>query len=266
MSILEEIIAYKSLELKKQREFVPIKDLEKSHYFHRKTISMKAALQREDKVGIIAEIKRSSPSQGVINHRVDVEKLTKDYLHSGASALSVLTDYKYFGGTIDDLKIARKNSQSPILRKEFIIDEYQLIQSKSIGADCILLIASAISEKRCKQLARFAKKIGLEIVLEVHSKKEIESHLSEEVDIVGVNNRNLHNFTTSIQQSIELATYIPDEYVKISESGIRNASSIIELTRHGFEGFLIGTHFMNHAQPELACEALVHEVLKMLAS
>jgi len=263
MSILEEILAHKSQEVKEQREKVSVKSLEESIYFNRPIVSMKAHLKRDDKVGIISEVKRSSPSQGVINTQIDVEQLSTAYIQAGATALSVLSDHKYFGGTLEDVQTARKFNSCPILRKEFIIDEYQLIEARSVGADCILLIAAALPEKRCKELARFAKKLGLEVLLEVNNKKEIDSHLCEDVDIVGVNNRNLHDFTTSIDTSIALAKYIPNEFVKISESGIRNAEDIVKLKKHGFRGFLIGTHFMNHAEPDQACAKLISEVKRL---
>lgn len=260
MSILEEILAHKSKEVKEQRKKVSESSLAESLFFDRTIVSMKAHLQRHDKVGIISEIKRSSPSEGLINGGIDVKQLSTGYVDAGATGLSVLSDYKYFGGTLEDVITARKHNNCPILRKEFIVDEYQLLEAKSAGADCILLIAAALPEKRCKELADFAKKIGLEILLEVHNKSEIESHLSDSVDIVGVNNRNLHNFTTSIQNSIDLAEFIPDQFVKISESGITKAEHIVELKKYGFKGFLIGTHFMNHTQPNEACARLVDEV------
>ena len=152
MSILEEILAHKAKELQEQREKVSVTSLEESIYFNRPIVSMKTHLQRDDKVGIISEIKRGSPSQGLINNQIDVEQLSKAYINAGATALSVLSDYKYFGGNLEDVQTARKFNSCPILRKEFIIDEYQLIEAKSVGADCILLIAAALSEKRCKEL------------------------------------------------------------------------------------------------------------------
>lgn len=263
MSILVEILAHKAKELQEQREKVSVTSLEESIYFNRPIVSFKTHLQRDDKVGIISEIKRGSPSQGLINNQIDVEQLSKAYINAGATALSVLSDYKYFGGNLEDVQTARKFNSCPILRKEFIIDEYQLIEAKSVGADCILLIAAALSEKRCKELASFAKKLGLDVLLEVHNKEEIDSHLIEAVDIVGVNNRNLHDFTTNIDTSIALAQYIPDKFVKISESGITQAEHIVKLKKHGFQGFLIGTHFMSHTQPNQACAKLISEVKRL---
>lgn len=263
MSILEEILLHKAHEVRERRKIVSEKSLQGSLYFEKPIVSMSAHLRREDRVGIISEIKRSSPSEGSINDQIDVQQLSTGYIHAGATALSVLSDHKYFGGTLDDVLTARKFNNCPILRKEFIIDEYQLLEARSVGADCILLIAAALPEKRCNELADFAKSIGLEVLLEVHNKQEIERHISASVDVVGVNNRNLHNFTTSIQTSIELSEYIPDEFVKISESGITKAAHIVELKKYGFEGFLIGTHFMNHHQPNLACAKLIEEVKKL---
>ena len=155
------------------------------------------------------------------------------------------------------------SSASTNASKDPFAKVYQLIEAKSVGADCILLIAAALSEKRCKELASFAKKLGLDVLLEVHNKEEIDSHLIEAVDIVGVNNRNLHDFTTNIDTSIALAQYIPDKFVKISESGITQAEHIVKLKKHGFKGFLIGTHFMSHTQPNQACAKLISEVKRL---
>ena len=224
---------------------------------------MKTHLQRDDKVGIISEIKRGSPSQGIINNQIDVEQLSKAYINAGATALSVLSDYKYFGGTLEDVQTARKFNSCPILRKEFIIDEYQLIEAKSVGADCILLIAAALSEKRCEELASFAKKLGLDVLLEVHNKEEIDSHLFEAVDIVGVNNRNLHDFTTNIDTSIALAQYIPDKFVKISESGITQGRAYCEVEKAWVPRLFNRNSFYESYTTNQACAKLISEVKRL---
>jgi indole-3-glycerol phosphate synthase len=234
--------------------------LESSIFFETDVVSMKHYLQREDKVGIIAEIKRSSPSTGIINNNLDVEQLSISYMQAGASGLSVLTDQKYFGGSNGDLLTARKFNYCPILRKDFVIDEYQLVEAKSIGADCILLIAACLTPGKCNDLAAFAKGLGLEVLLEVHNEAEINSHVNQFVDLVGVNNRNLHDFSTDIGHSMSLAKYIPDDFVKVSESGISNASQVLELKQHGFEGFLIGGYIMKHDQPGQVCKNLIDDV------
>ena len=260
MSILDKIIADKIKEVALNKVSKPIKELERSVFFDREVISMKQHLQRTDKVGIIAEIKRSSPSTGVINNHLDVELLSRAYVQAGASGLSVLTDRKYFGGSKQDLITARIFNDCPILRKDFIVDEYQLVEAKSMGADCILLIAACLEQERCKTLTVFAKNLELEVLLEVHDRAEIESHINPDVDLVGVNNRNLHDFSTDIATSISLGKYIPDDFVKISESGISKATQINELQQHGFEGFLIGGFFMKHDEPGRACKNLIDEL------
>lgn len=257
MSILKTIIDYKKTEIQESRELNPIKRLEKSLFFNSETVSLKEYLKRDDKVGIIAEIKRSSPSTGIINENIDVEKLSVAYMQSGASALSVLTDTKFFGGKNQDLEIARKFNYSPILRKDFIIDEYQIVESKSIGADCILLIAACLTSQQCKELASFARNLGLEVLLEVRTKEEIDSHTNQYIDLIGVNNRNLNDFTTSISQSKLLFEYLPKELVKISESGITEPNQIKTLKECGYDGFLIGGHFMKHEEPGRVCKDLI---------
>jgi len=262
MTILEEILAHKRKEVVESEELRPVKLLEKSIFFQTESVSMSEYLKRPDKVGIIAEIKRASPSKGMIHEYIDVEQLSIGYMQAGASALSVLSDSKYFGGSLKDVEIARKFNYCPILRKDFTISEYQVIEAKSSGADCILLIAAALDAATCNQLAKAAKELGLEVLLEVHNREEIDSHASEWIDVIGVNNRNLHDFTTDIETSIRLVEHIPSEFVKISESGISNAESILKLKSVGFDGFLIGGYFMEHAHPEEACARLIKDVLK----
>ena len=260
MSILEKIIATKHKEVSYNKSVKPIKLLEQSIYFHTPKVSMKEYLMRSDKVGIIAEIKRKSPSTGEFKSSVNIEELSIGYMQSGATALSILTDNTYFGGKGSDLTEARKYNYCPILRKDFIIDEYQIIEAKSMGADCILLIAANLTPQRCRELSEFAKKTGLEVLMEVHKQSEIETHTNQFLDIVGVNNRNLHDFTTDIKTSMELSEFIPDDFVKISESGITEAEQIIQLKEYGFRGFLIGGHFMKKAEPVNACRKLIADV------
>lgn len=264
MSILKTIIDYKKTVVQESKEFNSIKRLESSLFFPSETVSMKKYLNREDKIGIIAEIKRASPSAGIINKNIDVEKLSIAYMQAGASALSVLTDSKFFGGSNENLETARRFNYCPILRKDFIVDEYQIIEAKSIGADCILLIAACISPKQCKELTLFAKSLQLEVLLEVRTKEEIDSHTNEFIDLIGVNNRDLDDFTTHISNSIMLYEYLPKELVKISESGITEASQIHELKKAGYDGFLIGGYFMKHENPGMACKALIDNYNSLL--
>lgn len=262
MDILYKIIAHKEIEVAERKSLYPTKLLEKSIYFSSSTVSLRKYLLREDKAGIIAEIKRKSPSKGMINEHVSIEKTSISYMQGGASAISVLTDTEFFGGKNDDLSTARKYNYCPILRKDFTIDEYQIVEAKSIGADAILLIAAVLSPKRLKELASFAKSFGLEVLMEVHNLEELTTHLNEHLDVVGVNNRNLKTFEVNIETSIELAKSIPKQFVKISESGINNPETVINLMKHGFQGFLIGEYFMSHSRPGGACAEFIQKIKK----
>ncbi|GHA58309.1 indole-3-glycerol phosphate synthase TrpC [Pontibacter akesuensis] len=259
MNILDEIIATKYKEVAERKELYPVKLLEKSLYFETPCISLERYLLRPDKSGIIAEIKRKSPSRGDINPYVSVERTSIGYMQAGASALSILTDGTYFGGKNEDLMTARKYNYCPILRKDFTVDEYQIVEAKSIGADAILLIAAALEPERLKELAAFARSFGLEVLLEVRDKEELDAALSENVNVVGVNNRNLKDFVTDINASFELAHHIPSGMTKISESGISQPKTLLELRQAGFNGFLIGENFMYNSRPERAASDFIRE-------
>ncbi|MBY5949372.1 indole-3-glycerol phosphate synthase TrpC [Algoriphagus marincola] len=266
MNILEKIIADKYREVAERKSLIPVKLLEKSIFFDGKVVSMKKYVTDPEKSGIIAEFKRKSPSKGLINGAASVEQVSIGYMQAGASALSVLTDQEYFGGSNEDLKTARKFNFCPILRKDFVVDEYQIIEAKSIGADCILLIAAALEPEKLKSLAYFAKSLGLEVLLEVHDGEELEKSLNDGVDLVGVNNRNLKTFDVSIDTSLELVSAIPSSFVKISESGISDPKTLIELKKAGFDGFLIGENFMKSSRPEQAAYNFIKEFKKLAAS
>lgn len=256
-NILDKILAFKKQEVEQRKELFPVKLLEQSIYFPTQAVSMKRYLRRAGKSGVIAEIKRKSPSKGVINPHISVEKVSIGYMQAGASGLSVLTDTEFFGGKNEDLTIARNFNFCPILRKDFIIDEYQLLEAKSIGADLILLIAAALEPKKLRSLARFAKSLGLEVLMEVHSEDELLKNLHPEVDIIGVNNRDLKRFVTDLNISRELSAKIPDDYLKISESGINDPAVMLDLKAHGFEGFLIGELFMKESRPDVAARHFI---------
>ncbi len=260
MAILEEIISKKKSEVSRQKELVPFKALENSIYFRTPVVSLRHYLTRPGSSGIIAEIKRRSPSKGVINQYISVEQLSIGYMQAGAAALSVLTDSGFFGGSSDDLKTARRFNFCPILRKEFIIDTYQVIEAKSIGADAILLIAAVLEPAEAASLASIAHETGLEVLLEVHSKEELESHFCDSVDLVGVNNRNLDTLEISLQTSLNLAPLLPKDRIWVTESGISTVADMITLRNAGFAGFLIGSQFMKHSRPETACEEFIKEV------
>ena len=263
MNILDEIIAFKRKEISERKELYPVKLLEKSVYFSSPTVSLKKYLAREDKCGIIAEFKRRSPSKGNINQYADVEEISIGYMRAGASALSVLTDNHFFGGSNDDLKTARKFNFCPILRKEFIIDEYQLYEARSIGADAVLLIAEVLSEREVKYLSGIAKALDMEVLLEVHAKEQLQK-MADTVDIVGVNNRNLETFQVDIQTSYDLLQHIPADTFKISESGISNPETVFELKKACFDGFLIGEYFMQSAHPARKCARFIKELKQMI--
>jgi indole-3-glycerol phosphate synthase len=265
MNILDTIIAEKHKEVAERKQLYPTKLLEKSLFFENKCISLKEYILRNDKYGIIAEFKHKSPSKGMINEYADIEKVSIGYMQAGASALSVLTDEKFFGGSSKDLTTARKFNFCPILRKDFIIDEYQIIEAKSIGADAILLIASVLSSKDINRLAQFAKSLGMEILLELHDNSELD-RINQFTELVGVNNRNLKNFSVDINHSVKLAHSIPDNFVKIAESGISSVESLIDLKNNGFQGFLIGEKFMSSSRPEIACKDFITELKKKWVS
>ena len=264
MNILEKIISHKQKEVAESKSLVPVKRLEQSIYYDTKVVSMKQYVTNPEKTGIIAEFKRKSPSKGLINGAAEVEQTSIGYMQAGASALSVLTDRKFFGGKNEDLTLARKYNFCPILRKDFVIDEYQIVEAKSIGADCILLIAAVLEPKRLEELARFAKGLGLEVLMEVHDREELERSLNDQLDLVGVNNRNLKTFDVSLDTSLSLVNIIPSQFVKISESGISDPATLVQLKAAGFDGFLIGENFMKSSRPHQAAYNFMTEFRSLI--
>ena len=264
MNILEKIIARKQEEVAEAKKLRSFSDLEKEPLFSRVTVSLAAALKTASSPRIISEFKRKSPSKGIINGAVHPEIVTADYVKEGAAALSVLTDTDFFGGSFDDfLKAREANPAIPMLRKDFIVDEYQLYEAKSIGADLILLIAACLSPEQVRTLSEKAHELGLEVLLEVHNAEELRQSLCESVDIVGVNNRNLKTFETSVETSVALSEQIPDSFVKISESGLKDAETIQRLYKHGYKGFLIGETFMKTADPGAALADLQNDLSQL---
>lgn len=249
MNILDKIVARKKEEVATAKERTAIKALENAVFFQREPLVFKDFLMDENRSGIIAEFKRRSPSKGSINNTAQIQQVTAAYNKAGASALSVLTDTDFFGGTAEDLHQARIVNQIPVLRKDFIIDEYQVIEAKAWGADIILLIASILSPKEIHALGKLAQSLGLNVLLEVHNLEELERSISPDLNAIGVNNRNLGDFTVDIQTSFDLADRIPNDFLKISESAIDNPKVIRELKAAGFNGFLIGENFMKNADP-----------------
>ena len=259
MHILEKIIKHKKTEVSEREARYPKRLLEESIYYKTPTVSLEKYLLRKDKVGIIAEFKKRSPSKKNINLYATVEKVSIGYMQAGASAISVLTDEHFFGGKNADLSEARKFNFCPILRKDFIINDYQLVEARSIGADAILLIAACLEKQQLHDLAQAARGLGLEVLMEVHNLRELDK-LNEYVNIVGVNNRNLEDFTVSINTSKEIAPHIPDNFVKISENGISDPAAVMELKEVGYQGFLIGEHFMRSADPGKACREFIQTI------
>jgi indole-3-glycerol phosphate synthase len=250
VNILEKIIEHKKGEVARRKAERTVADLEKERFFKRETLSLRKSLLAENKTGIIAEYKRQSPSKGIINNRDSVEAVTKAYTGYGASGISILTDHEFFGGSLDDLLAARDNNV-PLLRKDFTIDEYQVIEAKAFGADVVLLIAACLSAQQVKTLAATAKSLGLEVLLELHDDSELE-HVCDDVDLVGVNNRNLKNFEVDLEHSVRLAQRIDDKFIKVAESGINDVANIRYLKSFGFKGFLIGEYFMKQQSPMAA--------------
>lgn len=249
-TILDEIVRKKKIDVAERKGKVPVADLEKLPLFSSPAYSLKRFLLDGEKTGIIAEFKRKSPSKGFINEKASVTEITEAYARNGASAISVLTDNYFFGGSIDDLISARINAL-PILRKDFIIDEYQVIESKAIGADAILLIAAVLSPEQVKELTMTAHSLGLEVILEIHHESEIEQ-VYEKIDVIGVNNRDLKTFAVSLETSERLAHLLPKEKILLSESGIHSVDDILHLKDFGYDGFLIGEEFMKEPDPGLA--------------
>lgn len=263
MTILDQIIENKKIEIARAKEKVTFEELKSSVYFQRETISLKSALLAENSTGIISEYKRKSPSKGDINVGAGIAETTLGYTKAGAAGISVLTDTVFFGGFKEDLLIARENNPTtPLLRKDFMIDEYQLYEAKAWGADVILLIAANLESSEIESLSKKAHELGLEVLLEVHDQAEIDKSPMQNVDIVGVNNRNLKNFAeNNVNASIELYDFIPKEKVKISESCISHPDTVKQLREIGYKGFLMGENFMKTSNPAKALEEFVELIM-----
>ncbi len=259
MTILDKITAYKLQEVSAKKEAIPTRLLEKFPLFTKETKSLAEAL-RISTTGIIAEHKRRSPSKSVINDKVLIHEVALGYQEAVASGISVLTDSNFFGGSLDDLLLAERTVSIPILRKEFIVDPYQIYESKAYGADAILLIAACLSAEELKQFSHLAKSLKLDVLLEVHNLEELEKSLLPNIDMIGVNNRNLKNFKVDIEISKKLSQEIPVEYVKISESGISDIETIKELRTYGFQGFLIGENFMKTENPGETAKTFIQKL------
>ena len=259
MDILNKIIADKKREVELKKSIIPVSQLENSVLFNSRTNSLSKLLQNSSS-GIIAEHKRKSPSKQTINSSFTVEEVVKGYQNAGVCGISVLTDMKYFGGSLDDLLLARASVSIPLLRKEFIVDEYQLLEAKAHGADVILLIAAVLTRQEIKHLSEFAQSLGLEVLLEVHNEEELYKSIMPSLNMIGVNNRNLKTFEVSLSYSKELTNFIPNDFVKISESGITTISDVKELQQYGYQGFLIGENFMKTDNAGFAASEFIKQL------
>lgn len=257
-TILDTIIANKKKEIERLKPLSSIERFAKEGFFWKTSPrSLVNSLLNDFSTGIIAEFKRKSPSKGWFHGKeLEVEPVVVPYNNLGAAGISVLTDEEFFGGDLDDLIQTSIVSDLPVLRKDFIIDRWQIAESRAFGAHVILLIAACLSKEEVKQMAGYAKSIGLEVLLEIHKEKELE-HICDDVDIVGVNNRNLDNFEVNVETSLQLIELIPKGVPAISESGITEIQTLLTLKKAGFKGFLMGENFMRTKDPGLAFEKFV---------
>lgn len=260
MNILEQIIADKRKEVALKKKVVPASQWETSYLFQRPCVSLVSRL-RENEIGIIAEHKRRSPSKQTINQNSNVAQVAQGYENAGVCGMSVLTDLKYFGGSLEDLLLARAVVDLPLLRKDFIIDEYQILEAKAHGADVILLIAAVLKREEIKALSELAKNLGLEVLLEIHNEEELKKSIMPSLDMLGVNNRNLKTFEVHLDTSKKLSQGIPDDFVKVSESGISSVEAIQDLKGYGYEGFLIGENFMRTDNPGASAKTFIEQLL-----
>jgi indole-3-glycerol phosphate synthase len=259
MSILQKIVHQKGLEIALAKQSKSIQELQEMPLFYRPTISMSKRIIAEGSSGIIAEFKRHSPSKKWINQNADPVEVVKAYAEAGVAGSSVLTDEQFFKGSLEDLVRVRAAVDIPLLRKEFIIDPYQIYEAKANGADVILLIASILTPCQVSSLADVAHQIGLEVLLELHDEAEL-GHVNSEIEMIGINNRNLNTFEVDVEQSARMVEKLDVKFVKIAESGITSPKTINYFRGVGFNGFLIGENFMKSDNPGLACKNFIESI------
>ena len=257
MNILNKIIEQKKIEVAEAKKKVSLEELKDAEFFNRKTFSLKESVKSGS--GIIAEFKRQSPSKGIINDYVEVLDVAKSYEQFGASGISILTDNQFFGGNLEDLLQVRNEIAIPILRKDFMIDEYQFYEAKANGADVILLIASCLSPLQVQEFTELSHELGLEVLLEIHTERELKQ-FNKNIDLVGINNRNLKDFRVDLQHSVNLKNLLPKEILPIADSGIYSIEDYQFLKQKGFDGFLMGEYFMRNKNPGNAFEDFIVEV------
>lgn len=246
MNILDQIVQRKKKEIEFSKSKISVQLLKDSVFFERKTYSLKKTIKT--KSGIIAEFKRQSPSKGIINNSISPLEVTSAYEKSGASAISVLTDQDFFGGSFDDIIQIRQQISIPILRKDFMVDEYQFYEAKNMGADIVLLIAACLSISQVDEFTDLAHQLGLEVLLEIHTEEELK-HYNKNIDLVGINNRNLKDFRVDLEHSVQLKNLLPKETFSVAESGIYSIEDLMYLKEKGFDGFLMGEYFMKDENP-----------------
>ncbi|WP_313503386.1 indole-3-glycerol phosphate synthase TrpC [Kaistella carnis] len=257
MNILDKIIEQKKQEVAEAKQKIYLAELKDAALFNRKTFSLKESVKSSS--GIIAEFKRQSPSKGIINDNADVLEVARSYQKFGASGISILTDSEFFGGKLEDILKVRSEISIPILRKDFMIDEYQFYEAKANGADVILLIASCLSPEQVQEFTDLSHELGLEVLLEIHTEDELQ-HFNKNIDLVGINNRNLKDFKVDLQHSVNLKNQLPKEVLSVAESGIYSVEDFKFLKEKGFNGFLLGEYFMRNENPGIAFEEFIKEV------
>ena len=262
MNILDKITAYKRDEVKVRKILNPVSNLEKSDFFKCRMPSFFEALAMADP-SIIGEFKRKSPSKGAINITADLEQVARGYQDAGAAAMSVLTDEEFFGGKDSDLMNVAEFLKIPLLRKDFIVDEYQVIESKSIGAAAILLIASVLSKKEVADFSGLALNLGLDVLFEVHDIEDLDK-LNQNIKIVGVNNRNLKTFDISLDNSIDLFHHLPQNCLKVAESGFQTFKDVKQLFTKGYDAFLIGEKFMRSEDPGITATIFINNLKSVM--
>ncbi|AQX84891.1 indole-3-glycerol phosphate synthase TrpC [Elizabethkingia bruuniana] len=246
MNILDKIVAQKQLEVAASKKLISIEELKDNAFFSRKTFSLKESVK--NKSGIIAEFKRKSPSKGIINDVQNPLSVVSSYEQYGASGISILTDTEFFGGSKEDILAVRENINIPILRKDFMIDAYQFYEAKAMGADVVLLIAACLSPEQVSEFTALAHSLNLEVLLEIHTEEELK-HFNSDIDLVGINNRNLKDFKVDLQHSVNLKNLLPTGTLSVAESGIYNTEDFLFLKEKGFDAFLMGEYFMKGENP-----------------
>lgn len=259
MHILDKIVAHKHKEVAVAKTKVTISQLEKGRHFERGCNSYVDALEDPFSSGVIAEFKRKSPSKSAINLDADLIEVVHGYDDAGANAISILTDSHFFGGHDDFLREVREElPDMPLLRKEFIIDEYQILEAKAMGADIILLICEILTKEQVHQFATLARSLGMEVLLELHAEDQLVKY-DDHVTMVGVNNRDLTTFEVDYDRSKKLFDRLPQDIIKVAESGLSEVDTLVMLYDYGFKGFLIGEQFMKQAKPGEACKTFIKE-------